>query len=93
MGKLKGFLAIAGRGVPETYAEFAPGYLSKGREAIDVYFADLSSPYTVSTPGCVSVACQSREDDNAAKEGTSSISTAWMVGATGIEPVTPTMST
>jgi hypothetical protein len=77
--------------VTETYAEFAPDYLSKGREAIDAYFADLALRYTVPTPGCASVACHPGE--GVSEDGTSSISSGWMVGATGIEPVTPTMST
>jgi hypothetical protein len=54
LGKSKDFLGHKRPGVTETYAEFDPDYLSKGREAIDAYFAELGLAYTVPARGCVS---------------------------------------
>ena len=85
-------------GVTETYAEFDPAYPSKGREAIDAYFSDLGIVCTVPTLDCVSAACHpgqpAPEKEKALEADLLSVSKAFeMVGATGIEPVTPTMST
>ena len=91
--EVEGLLGHRRPGVTETYAEFDPSYLSKGREAIDAYFAEIGLSYTVPEAVCVSVACHPEDDDFTTNEEISLISGDLMVGATGIEPVTPTMST
>ena len=91
--EVEGMLGHKRPGVTEIYAEFAPDYLSKGREAIDAYFADLGKEYSASPPDCVSSACQHADDSQRAIDAIADISMDKMVGATGIEPVTPTMST
>jgi integrase len=91
--EVEGLLGHRRPGVTETYAEFDPAYLSKGREAIDAYFADLGLIYVVPNPNCVSVACHPKDDGLADDGEVPVISGGLMVGATGIEPVTPTMST
>lgn len=51
--EVKGMLGHRVPGVTEEYAEYAPDYLSKGREAIDAYFKELNLSYTVrSSPAC-----------------------------------------
>jgi hypothetical protein len=91
--EVEGLLGHRRAGVTETYAVYAPDYLSQGREAIDAYFADLGVSLPVPKGLCVSVACQSPETEKTAEAVLSTKSMSRMVGVTGIEPVTPTMST
>ena len=91
--EVSGLLGHRTPGVTEVYAEFSPDYLSKGREAIDGYFGDLGVSLPVPKGLSVSVACQSPETEKSAEADFCVISRSRMVGVTGIEPVTPTMST
>ncbi len=91
--EVEGLLGHRRPGVTEKYAHFAPDYLSEGRAAIDAYFAELSISYTVPDLDNVSVACQSPETKKSAEADYSTFTGVRMVGVTGIEPVTPTMST
>jgi integrase len=91
--EVKGLLGHRVPGATEDYAEFAPDYLSQGREAIDAYFKELNLSYTVPTPDYVSVACQLLDDGFFGEVDFATKSVGQMVGVTGIEPVTPTMST
>jgi hypothetical protein len=58
---VKGLMGHRRPGVTETYAEFSPDYLSKGREAIDDHFAELAVSYAVPGSECVPVARQPPE--------------------------------
>ncbi len=49
------------------YAVYSPDYRSKGREAIDAYFADLGVSLPVPKGLCVSVACQPLETEKPPK--------------------------
>jgi integrase len=94
--EVQGFLGHRMPGVTERYAKYAPDYLSEGREAIDDYFAELDlSANCISPEGdiCVSPACHSPEPEKSPAGDFLTISRGRMVGVTGIEPVTPTMST
>ncbi|MBX4884812.1 site-specific integrase [Rhizobium bangladeshense] len=91
--EVEGLLGHRRPGVTETYAEFSPDYLSKGREAIDDYFKGLGVAYKVPDLGCVTGACQRPKMEKSAAADLSTLSRDRMVGVTGIEPVTPTMST
>ncbi|MFB2550173.1 site-specific integrase [Ensifer soli] len=91
--EVKGMLGHKIPGVTEDYAEYDPDYLSKGRQAIDAYFKELNLSYTVPTLTSVSVACYPPETKKPAEADFSTLSGVRMVGVTGIEPVTPTMST
>ncbi len=93
MWEVEGLLAHKVAGVTETYAKFAPDYLSQGSRAIDAYFEDLGLPFLKPTPDCVPAACYFDESEIDVDEEDLVIPEAWMVGVTGIEPVTPTMST
>ncbi|TIN42029.1 MAG: hypothetical protein E5Y32_21155 [Mesorhizobium sp.] len=61
--EVEGLLGHRRPGVTETSAEFAPDYLSKGREAIDAYFTDLGVSLPVPEGLCVSLACHSNGDE------------------------------
>jgi Site-specific recombinase XerD len=91
--EVQGLLGHRQPGVTETYAVYAPDYLSQGREAIDAYFADLGVSLPVPDMLNVSLTCQSPETEKTAEAVLSTKSRSRMVGVTGIEPVTPTMST
>jgi len=91
--EVEGLLGHRRPSTTEKYAHFAPDYLSQGREAIDAYFAELALSYTVPKLDYVSVACQSPETKKPAEADFSTYTRVRMVGVTGIEPVTPTMST
>ncbi|MGO7762892.1 tyrosine-type recombinase/integrase [Rhizobium ruizarguesonis] len=91
--EVEGLLGHRRPGVTETYAEFSPDYLSKGREAIDDYFKGLGVTYKVPDLLCVTGACQRPKMEKSAGADLSTLSKDRMVGVTGIEPVTPTMST
>ncbi|MBY3114390.1 site-specific integrase [Rhizobium laguerreae] len=91
--EVEGLLGHRRPGVTEKYAHFAPDYLSEGRAAIDAYFAELSIGYTLPTLICVPSACQSQGMEKSAEADLPTSTGNWMVGVTGIEPVTPTMST
>ena len=87
--EVSGMLGHKRAGITETYAKFSPSYLGEAARAIDAFFADLGKisdqteiqiPTVRST--CVSVV---------AATGPQALET--MVGGTGIEPVTPAMST
>ncbi|MER8809244.1 tyrosine-type recombinase/integrase [Mesorhizobium australicum] len=56
--EVEGLLGHRRPGVTEKYAEYSPDYLSKAREAIDDYFADLGVSLPVPKMLRVSVACQ-----------------------------------
>ncbi len=84
--EVEGMLGHRRPGVTEKYAHFEPGYLSASRKAIDSYFAALKLTFTVPAASCVSVACYLVEEMM-----TNPLIS--MVDTTGIEPVTPTMST
>ncbi|MGN6422617.1 MAG: tyrosine-type recombinase/integrase [Asticcacaulis sp.] len=94
--EVEGLLGHKMPGVTERYARFAPDYLSKGREAIDAYFAELGLIYNekiqCSYLNSVALACHSDLTDDMDFEENVMFSEMKMVGATGIEPVTPTMS-
>ena len=87
--EVAGFLGhSSGYKTTERYAKFGPDHLGEAVRAIDVYFAELglaAVPQPVSRPLRVSsvLAPQRAGPQPLGK----------MVGATGIEPVTPTMST
>lgn len=72
--EVEGLLGHRRPGVTETYAEFAPDYLSKGREAIDAYFSDLGAPLLVPERLRVSVACHQYGDEISPTAGTLMIS-------------------
>ena len=91
--EVEGLLGHRRPGVTETYAEFDPEYLSAGRTAIDAYFAELKLVYDIPQQLCVSPACHSLETKKSPSGDFSITSKVRMVGGTGIEPVTPTMST
>ena len=89
--EVQGFLGHrVGSRVTETYAKFGPDHLMAGVRAIDAYFADLGAKLGGESPWsklqlratCVPVI---RDVSLQVFER--------MVGVTGIEPVTPTMST
>jgi integrase len=75
----------------ERYAKFRPDYLGEAVKAIDGYFAELRTqfgnvlPEAISGPLRVSSVLVHGSDPKKSTEK--------MVGATGIEPVTPAMST
>ena len=87
--EVQGMLGHRVPGVTENYAEFDPDYLGKGRQAIDAYFTELGLHFEAS----VSPTCQRLKTKKSAEADFSISSSNWMVGVTGIEPVTPTMST
>uniref|UniRef100_UPI0035A8F2B6 site-specific integrase n=1 Tax=Mesorhizobium sp. LHD-90 TaxID=3071414 RepID=UPI0035A8F2B6 len=94
--EVQGFLGHRMPGVTERYAKYSPDYLSEGRQAIDDYFTELAlsdQPRVIDLGDCVPPACHSSETKKSAEADFSTISTVRMVGVTGIEPVTPTMST
>jgi integrase len=93
MWEVEGLLGHKAGGITETYARFDPDYLSKGSRAIDAYFADLGLTRPESNANCVPLALHSAKSRLPANSDLSRYSEGWMVGATGIEPVTPTMST
>ena len=90
--EIEGMLGHKRPTTSEKYAHYTPDYLSLGREAIDSYFSELSLDYEVPINSCVSVACHSRTVNKTEEKKGSIISKDQMVGVTGIEPVTPTMS-
>ena len=71
------------KGVTEEYAQFSPDYLGEGRKVIDAYFAELG----------VSFAWHADVSDPKGGKKIIMFSKGRMVDPTGIEPVTPTMST
>jgi integrase len=81
--EVEGLLGHRRSGVTEKYAHFQLGYLTKGREAIDCYFADLGLTYTVPQLDCVSVACHHRETEGHEEANLSMISAGWVVDTTG----------
>ncbi|WP_420798721.1 tyrosine-type recombinase/integrase [Nitratireductor pacificus] len=98
--EVQGLLGHKAVGVTEVYARFDPDYMATGSRAIDDYFAelgpsfryrkaDLNNSYQV----CVPPALHSAEIRLSVEPRNFAVSGAWMVGVTGIEPVTPTMST
>jgi integrase len=91
--EVEGMLGHRRPGPTETYAEFSPEYLSKGREAIDEYFCELGLSLPIPKEVSVSLPCHSLETEKSAEADFSTFSGGPMVGVTGIEPVTPTMST
>ena len=91
--EVEGMLGHRRKGVTEDYAVYDPSYLSKGREAIDRYFAELGLPLKPAQSDCVPAACQSENQIPLTKENTSITSMPRMVGGIGIEPTTTTMST
>jgi len=93
MWEVEGLLGHKRAGITETYAQFDPDYLSNGSRAIDAYFADLGLRFPQSNVNCVPLALHSAKSRSPADSDWSKYSEGWMVGATGIEPVTPTMST
>ncbi|WP_027142922.1 site-specific integrase [Mesorhizobium sp. WSM3626] len=66
--EVEGLLGHRRPGVTETYAEYSPDYLSKGREAIDNYFKDLGVSLPVPEMLRVSAACQPQKTEEP-KEG------------------------
>ena len=87
--------AILGHRRPTTterYARYTAEYLSEGRKAIDAYFTEMGLNYAERTNSSVSVACQLKNEHIGNNENSLTISEDRMVGVTGIEPVTPTMS-
>jgi hypothetical protein len=89
--EVEGMLGHAA-GITEGYAVFDPEYMSMARPKIDAYFAELGLIYTVPKPDCVPLACQPNEAEFSRNEDLPAIFKGFMVGGTGIEPVTPTMS-
>ncbi|MBM3504074.1 MAG: hypothetical protein FJX65_09385 [Alphaproteobacteria bacterium] len=79
----------SGYGTTEIYAKHDPGYMGKAVAAIDSYFVELqrltSRPLVLSTPS-LRATCVAGLGIEVAELGRK------VVGATGIEPVTPTMS-
>ncbi len=90
MEEISGMLGHKTGGVTEVYAKYAPDFMGQAVEAIDAYFADLQArcrrllvlPSTTVRANCVSV-----------PTGQNLQVIENMVGAAGIEPATPTMST
>jgi hypothetical protein len=87
--EVAGFLGhTSGYKTTERYAKFGPDHLGQAVRAIDAYFAELglaAVPQPVGRPLRVSsVLALPRVGPQPLEK---------MVGATGIEPVTPTMST
>ena len=75
----------------EVYAKFRPDYLGEAVRAIDAYFAEMRPKFgdrnlTPSATAVRAVPVLGRKTENLQALDS-------MVGATGIEPVTPTMST
>jgi hypothetical protein len=74
----------------EIYAKYDPDYMSKAVEAIDAYFADLQP---LMKRRLVLGSTSLRASCVLAPSSGNPQVVDLMVGATGIEPVTPTMST
>ncbi len=91
--EVEGMLGHRRPGPTEKYAQFAPDYQIASRAAIDAYFAELGVSWPLPTAVCAPVARQLTETEKSAEADFSTKSEEWMVGVTGIEPVTPTMST
>ena len=73
----------------EVYARFDPAYLRRAREALDVWMVELAALVPALHRVTVgSAALQSPNDEDEKCGGINRM----LVGATGIEPVTPTMS-
>ena len=90
--EVEGMLGHKRQTTSEKYAHYSPEYLSLGREAIDSYFAELSLDYETPINSYVSVACHRHTAGKLKEEKYTITSRDQMVGVTGIEPVTPTMS-
>jgi integrase len=94
--ELQGYMGHKAGGITETYAKFGPDYLSQGSRAIDAYFADLGAmfadgaPWSLFNVACHDVPAPKVVDFNLADKLLNF--NGKMVGGTGIEPVTPTMS-
>ena len=93
MWEVEGLLGHKRARITDTYARFDPDYLSNGSRAIDAYFADLGLTFPESNLNRVPLALHSAKTRSPAVSDKPKKSGVWMVGATGIEPVTPTMST
>ncbi len=98
--EVQGILGHKAAGVTEIYARFDPDYMASGSRAIDDYFEALGPSFryrdtdsTRSDQICVPPALHSGEIRLPTNLKDFSLSSGWMVGVTGIEPVTPTMST
>ncbi len=96
MWEVEGLLAHKVGRETETYAQFDPDYLSKGSQAIDAYFGALELDlcrFVDPRADCVPHAWHIELCPRTEAPENSIYSSEWMVGVTGIEPVTPTMST
>ena len=94
--EVQGMLGHRMPGPTETYAEFDPDYCIASRKAIDAYFAELGAEFAQTADFeavCVPLASHSPKTEKSAEADFAMYSMGWMVGVTGIEPVTPTMST
>ncbi|WP_425417138.1 tyrosine-type recombinase/integrase [Oricola indica] len=90
--EVEGLLGHRRPGPTEVCAQFSLDYLSLGREAIDAYFAELGLELPAPAYPRVSPACQANNEGSPLNAENSILSRGGMVGGTGIEPVTPTMS-
>ena len=98
--EVQGLLGHKAAGTTEIYAKFDPDYMARGSQAIDDYFIELRSILerrgansAKSNWICVPPALHPAEIRLPVDLKNFSTSSGWMVGVTGIEPVTPTMST
>ncbi|WP_425456584.1 tyrosine-type recombinase/integrase [Asticcacaulis tiandongensis] len=94
--EVEGLLGHKLPGVTEKYAKFAPDYLGHGAKAIDAYFTDLLNSKENFDGFNINRVPLALHTDLSPKDeliNFSMISKGKMVDPTGIEPVTPTMST
>ncbi|WP_420710502.1 site-specific integrase [Asticcacaulis sp. SL142] len=94
--EVEGLLGHKLPGTTERYAKFAPDYLSQGAAAIDAYFTDILNPknkFDGFSRVCVPLAWHNDISPDGDIPKSLMFSMGKMVDPTGIEPVTPTMST
>jgi integrase len=77
-------------GTTEIYAKFDPAYLGKARKALDAWMADLAKD--VPRLRGVTSGSVGRTNENGENPKASPFQPLMVVGGTGFEPVTPTMS-
>ena len=77
----------------ENHAVFYPDYPGERGEAIDACFGDPWLESDAPKSASASLVRQPETDGVTIPSEISNEISGWMVGATGIEPVTPTMST
>ncbi|MCR6700897.1 MAG: tyrosine-type recombinase/integrase [Dokdonella sp.] len=80
-------------GTTDGYAKFDPSYLGEARKAIEAFLLDLSKDVPRLRPLCgVSAGSLATQTETARTRESRAVAAFQVVGGTGIEPVTPTMS-